>query len=215
MRIVAISDTHSRHDKVKVPGGDVLVHAGDWTMGGNGIEVRAFARWLADLPHPRKLVTPGNHDMGCGGGEVRAVFEDAGAELVIDAAVVVDGVKFYLSPWTPRFYHWDWMLDRGSSIARKWAEIPDDVDVLVTHGPPFGVGDLVPAATTGTLPKHAGCHDLLARVREVRPQFHIFGHIHDGYGRYRADDPSDVVFVNAAICDEAYRPVNAPQVIDL
>lgn len=211
MRIVCISDTHSRHDQVEVPEGDVLVHAGDSTMVGRVEEIIKFNHWLGQLPHPHKILIAGNHDW---------LFEKepALAESLItnviylrDNSVTIDGVKFYGSPWQPRFMHWAFNLPRGEEIKRKWDLIPEDTDVLMTHGPPHGILDLVPSDMSGNY-EHAGCEDLLRAMRRLRPRLHIFGHIHEGYGVLK---DYVTIFVNASICDAAYRPINAPMVLEL
>lgn len=205
MRIVCISDTHSLHRDIEhIPDGDVLVHAGDWSGRGTVNELIAFNAWLGTLPHKHKLVTAGNHDA------IAKNFDFAqnalsSARLLIDKAAVIDGVKFYLTPWTPTFGHWSFMRDRGRPIGVKWDNIPDDTDVLVSHGPPLNVLD---ECGNG----HVGCADLLSRVLLVKPKLHIFGHIHEGYGLYKG---LFTTFVNASICDGGYNPVNAPIVVDL
>jgi len=89
----------------------------------------------------------------------------------------------------------------------KWDLIPSNTDILVTHSPPLGFGDL---CTTGA---RAGCVELLKSVQErIQPKYHVYGHIHEGYG-VRSD--GRVVFVNASTCDINYAPVNPPVVFDV
>ena len=123
-----------------------------------------------------------------------------------DEAATLDGVRFWGSPWQPRFYDWAFNLERGSEIRAKWDLIPAATDVLITHGPPLGHGDL----TSGG--KRVGCADLLDRIHQLRPTFHFFGHIHEGYGVTR---DGDTTFVNASVCDLGYRPVRVPVVVDI
>jgi len=179
VRIVAVADTHLYHRGLVVPDGDVLVHAGDLCRGGSLAELEIAADWLRALPHAHKIVIAGNHDFAFERhpDEARRVLGDGVGGLVYleDAAATVDGVKFWGSPWQPRFFDWAFNLSRGAPLAAKWRLIPDDVDVLVTHGPPHGIGDRVARG-------HEGCEDLLARVRVVRPLLHLFGHIHEDPG---------------------------------
>ena len=100
-------------------------------------------------------------------------------------------------------------LARGDEIRRKWDLIPEDTDVLITHGPPHGILDLVPSDMSGNY-EHAGCEELLLAVKRVKPKLHVFGHIHEGYGVARR---ARTTFVNACICDAAYRPINEPVII--
>jgi predicted phosphodiesterase len=218
VRIVCLSDTHNRHDALRVPDGDVLVHAGDATMHGSAEEIAAFDAWLGSLPHRHKLLIAGNHDFLF---EQRprsarelirnaTYLEDSGAEL--------DGLRFWGSPWQPWFFDWAFNLRRGAPLKEKWALIPEGTDVLVTHGPPHGVldrvGGVVPrlmAAATGGR-EHVGCEELRDAVLRLRPRVHVFGHIHEGYGEESLDG---IRYVNASCCDRSYRPANLPLVVDL
>ena len=94
-----------------------------------------------------------------------------------DCATEIYGVKIYGTPWQPKFCGWAFNLDRGQQLMEKWDMIPDDTDVLITHTPPVGYGDL---CATGD---RAGCVDLLMSVQHrIRPKYHIYGHIHEGIG---------------------------------
>jgi predicted phosphodiesterase len=218
MRIVCVSDTHGHHAGLAVPDGDLLIHAGDATMSGSPEELDEFDAWLGTLPHRHKVVIAGNHDR---------LFEDQPEEArrritnalyLQDAERVVDGVRIWGSPWQPWFLSWAFNLKRGAALRAKWALIPPGIDVLVTHGPPHLIRDRVKGAMAQGLNialghgPNVGCEELREAVRRVRPRLHVFGHIHEGYGREEADG---TLFVNASICDEAYRPVNPPVVVDL
>ncbi len=110
------------------------------------------------------------------------------------------------SPWQPRFGDWAFGLDRGPAIRERWDLIPDGLDVLITHGPPAHIGDRLLSG------EHVGCEDLRQVVRQRRPRLHVFGHIHEGYGVVRE---GGITYVNASVCDAAYRAVNRPVVISL
>jgi predicted phosphohydrolase len=200
-----ISDTHERHAAIDVPEGDVLICAGDVTANGNPAALERFARWMSQQPHAHKILVAGNHDW---------CFERNGRALLPpdiiylqDSATAIDGLRIWGSPWQPRFCDWAFNLDRGPQLAAKWALIPADTDILVTHGPPFGTLDLTPRGD------RAGCEALAARLEHLpRVRLHVFGHIHHGYGVVERDGR---ISVNASICDESYRATNAPVVIDL
>lgn len=209
MRIVCISDTHNFHRDVRLPAGDVLVHAGDFTGQGTFGEARHFLEWLeTQTQFGHRVLVAGNHDW-LPEQEPRVFralvprnvtyLEDAGAEL--------DGVRFWGSPITPWFHSWAFNRARGAEIDAHWARIPQGVDVLVTHGPPYLQGDRVEHSDG-----HVGCEDLRRRVDALRPRLHVFGHIHEGYGDVQGEHTR---FVNASVCDRFYRPVNAPIVVDL
>jgi Icc-related predicted phosphoesterase len=205
-RLVLLSDTHGLHDRVAVPDGDVLVHAGDFTRRGRPEEVEGFARFLARLPHTHKVVVAGNHDFLFQREPERArellgdvtYLEDSGAEVA--------GLAFWGSPWQPWFHDWAFNLRRGPELAAVWARIPAGTDVLVTHGPPRGTLDRV--ARGG---ERVGCAELAAALRRVRPRLHVFGHIHEAYGHARE---GDTLLVNACTCDLGYAPVQPAVVVD-
>lgn len=182
LTIVAMADTHMFHDDLVVPDGDVLIHAGDMTRGGSLRELHAAAQWLRALPHRHKLVVAGNHEL-CLERDPDAGWPLLrGLDVLHDSAATIGGVRFWGSPWQPEFYDWAFNLPRGPRLAEKWALIPDDTDVLVTHGPPRGFGDKVYDQ------RREGCDDLLVRVRQVRPLVHLFGHIHEDRGAWRDGD---------------------------
>lgn len=215
MRIVCISDTHGLHREAPpVPHGDVLVHAGDLTNNGALREVAAFNDWLGELPHRHKVVIAGNHDFCFEHQRGQAVVLLTNAVYLEDSAHVIDGVRFHGSPSTPWFWNWAFNfpereLGSGITAKRVWSAVPADTHVLITHGPPRGALDLVP----GPSPRNVGCPFLSERIHQLdRLRLHVFGHIHQGYGRL---DAGAKTFINASTCDKNYEPVNAALVFDL
>jgi Icc-related predicted phosphoesterase len=217
VRIVCISDTHNQLHRIDVPDGDVLVHAGDATMMGKVIELVKFNQALKDLPHKVKLFVPGNHDVLLERDRCFANNFITEAVVLEDKEYVVDGVKFYGSPWQPEFgVNWAFNKKRGVDLAERWALIPDDVNVLITHSPAELILDVTPEKT------HVGCQDLARRIWELwELKVHVFGHIHTGYGtlnnplgRFSEPHPRYLA-VNASNCDKDYNPVNPPIVIDI
>ena len=206
-RIVAISDTHEQHGSIILPEGDILVCAGDITTNGKPAAVSEFDAWFAAQPHRYKLLIAGNHDFLFEKDNLHArglispgiiYLEDSGCEIM--------GLKFWGSPVTPWFFDWAFNKQRGEEIRRFWDEIPADTDVLVTHGPPFGILD------KNAQGEHTGCEDLRHALKRVRPRLHIFGHIHEGYGVAEQDGTTSV---NACQLDYQYRLVNEPLVVTL
>ena len=191
-----------------MPDGDLLIHAGDLTGRGTLSEVNAAIAWLEALPHRDKIVIAGNHDF---------LFESENAlarSLITrmvyleDSEVAIQGLRIWGSPWQPWFYDWAFNLRRGQKLREKWAQIPEAIDILVTHGPPMGTMDVT---TSG---EAVGCEELRDRLAAMvkPPRLHVFGHIHEGHGIVRT---ARTTSVNASICDVAYRPVHSPLVIDL
>lgn len=206
MRLVLISDSHGLHDHVHVPDGDVLVHAGDFTKVGELDEVERFAAFLGRLPHAHKVVIAGNHDWAFQRQPERARAALDSVTYLEDAGREIDGVRFWGSPWQPWFFDWAFNLPRGAALREKWDLVPDGTDVLVTHGPPRGVGDRT------ARDEEVGCDDLATRVREVEPALHVFGHIHEDAGLWRH---GSTLYANACVCDLRYRPRQPARVVDL
>jgi len=158
------------------------------------------------------LFVPGNHDI-CFEKDIKWCglhLRHANVDILIDKEIVIDGVKFYGSPWQPDFFDWAFNLPRGDALKAKWDLIPPDTDVLITHGPPHSILDYSIHDKV-----NVGCEDLYKRVMDLRPKLHCFGHIHGSYGRTEYVGDVHTVFVNASICDEEYNPVNAPIVEDI
>lgn len=202
IRIVAIADTHLFTDELEVPPGDVLVHAGDLCRGGTLDELREALAWLAEQPHRHKVLVAGNHDWAFAREPAlaRALLGDI--RYLEDSEIMLEGVRFYGSPWQPAYNGWAFNLPRGAALAQKWSRIPPGVDVLITHGPPEGIGD------ESGIGDRAGCTELRARVREVQPRLHLFGHIHQDGGMW---SESGTVYANVTTW-ECERPAT---VLDL
>lgn len=203
MRIVAISDTHNRHDELILPDGDVLIHSGDATIQGTSPEIHEFAMWWNKQKYKYKVFVPGNHDWGF---QIRRQLSSTLIANLVDEGREIEGLKVWGAPWQPNYYDWAFNLARGKDIAAHWDLIPEDTDILVTHGPPHGILD---ENSSGLC---SGCYDLRSKVAQIKPKLHIFGHIHEGYGEIRLDGTH---FVNASACDRTYRIKNDPVVIDL
>lgn len=204
VRVVAISDTHIRLRELapRLPDGDILVHGGDLTGIGSPHQIRLELEALAALPYQDKVFIAGNHDLLFEKNPTYAksiLGEFKTLTYLEDSAAVVQGVKFYGSPWTPMFCYWAFMIDRMTpELERKWDAIPEDLDVLITHGPPYGILDV-----SSYTKESVGCELLLQAVEEKKPKFHVFGHIHGSNGVQVGEHTT---FINAAICDESYDP---------
>lgn len=207
MRVIVIADTHGYHDDLVVPDGDVLVHCGDYSAQGTFRDLVAFNYWLGKQSHQYKIVISGNHDQYAGivGTETTKEFLPNAIYLENQGAYI-EGKTFWGSPFTPKFGFWSFMKNRGDDISRVWQMIPQEVDMLITHGPPQGIGD------SNVNHELCGCYDLRQAVQRRKVRHHVFGHIHEGYGDYTWDDTK---YHNCSVLDEHYELVNKPIVIDL
>ena len=206
LRLVCLSDLHSLKPACPIPDGDVLIIAGDVCGHGTLDEIQAFDAFLADLPHPCKVLIAGNHDWPFARAPDQAGRLIKHALYLQDSGIDIHGIKFWGSPWQPFFCNWAFNLPRGAPLAKVWAKIPSDTDVLITHGPPYGILDRIYNG------EHVGCEDLRAALTRVRPKIHVFGHVHESYGVQEQDGTT---YINASICDGRYRPIQAPIVIDI
>jgi Icc-related predicted phosphoesterase len=205
-----------------VPDGDVAICCGDITTIGQLTVIDDFAQWMRSLPHKHKIAIFGNHDRFQTQSYLRdaalGYLADNGITYLEDNEIVIDGIKFYGSPWTPVYGEHSFMASRGEEIASKWHRISDDVNVLITHGPPYGILDGVPKGFWfgEEIIENAGCEMLVRRIQQLKNlKAHCFGHIHTGAGVKVIDN---VVFANCASCgivNDEYEIVNPVRVIDI
>lgn len=204
LRLVCVSDTHGNHRTMDVPEGDVLIHAGDFTLFGRREHALDFDAWLAELPHKTKIVILGNH-------ENNADWNKQVAELLPHATVLRQS-DFQLSEDGPRFFGTDffWPIKKGTNNP-YFEQIPEGTDVILAHGPALGCAD-----------GGQGCEALLAAVRRVRPALVVSGHIHRARGAsellHEGGQAGKTVLLNAANCGsgkEERRIVHSPIVVDI
>ena len=224
MILTIISDTHNKHKHVTgdLKGGDLLLHAGDISSMGYEHEIREFAKWYNGLNnYHHKVFIAGNHDWGFQNNveKVRGILSeyDTINHLQDDWITVGDSdphdpnvqtVKIWGSPWQPEFYNWAFNLPRNSEeLKAVWDMIPEDVDILITHGPAWGFLDDV----EGNRNVHLGCELLAERIKQIKPKIHICGHIHTGYGHYY---DGHTHYFNAAVLNERYNYAHLPWHID-
>ena len=213
-KITFISDTHTKHDKVNgfLPGGDILIHAGDLTGRGYLNEIDDFLKWFDKIDnYDTKIFIAGNHDFGFedNPNQIKSLLtEYKTVDYLQDDLLLVgkgdyeDMVKVWGTPWQPEFHNWAFNLPRGEKLKEKWDMIPTNTDILITHGPPHGKLDYVPYSNM-----NVGCEELIKLVNEIKPKINVFGHIHEGYG-YVFD--GNTHFINAAVLNGRYEFQNKP-----
>jgi len=213
MRITFISDTHNiaHHiPKEDLPGGDILIHGGDVSSRGSHEEIRQFLNWfeLQDN-YTHKVFIAGNHDFFFQENPLQSkeLLNDYPKIIYLeDNMVEIDQIKIYGSPWQPEFFNWAFNLPRnGEKLQEKWRAIPRDIDILITHGPPFGILDYTVQNV------NVGCEVMLEELKRIKPKIHCYGHIHYAYGMREIDGTT---FINAANLGENYRYQNKPITVD-
>ncbi len=209
MRLVFISDTHNQHRSLRLPEGDILIHCGDISGRGSLVEVADFLNWYSSLPHLHKVLIAGNHDFLAE--QNPTLFESLIPQNVIylnDSGCNIGGLRIWGSPISPWFFDWAFNRQRGADIRRHWDLIPLDTEILITHGPPYGILDEVVHDR-----RRVGCQDLLTKIESLNLlKINAFGHIHEGYGRH---EEGGKLFLNASVLDEHYMLKNAPWVWDI
>ncbi len=196
-RVVAIADLHGNLP-AGLPGGDVLVIAGDvCPLADHDPEFQAgwlereLYPWMASLPHEVVIWIAGNHDFVC----ELPKWEPAGrGHYLRDSRIELGGLSFYGTPWVPHLPRWAFHAGE-EQLASRMAAIPE-VDVLISHGPPLGTGDRL--ARGG----RAGSTALRTRLEEAPPQLCVFGHIHEDHGRWQQ---GAMTLANVAHVDADYR----------
>ena len=211
MKILIISDTHTKHNclnfELKSIEADVIIHCGD-VSGNGGIEpIKDFLTWFSELnQYHHKIFIAGNHDWLFERANLRArEVVPENVTYLEDEEVMIDGIKFYGTPVQKHFCNWAFNRDE-SKLAQHWAAIPDDTDVLITHSPPYGIGDLVSQGNQGSPSLY------MEIVKRIKPKISTFGHIHEGYGIKVIDD---ITFINASNLDGEYQCVNPPILVEI
>jgi len=206
MKLVFISDTHTLHERFDIPDGDFIIHCGDVSSRGYRSEVEKFLDWYYELPHKHKIMIPGNHDFFFEEyyEAAKNYCENRNIHLLIDSGIELEGIKFWGSPITPYFNNWAFNRFRGSSIEQHWNKIPENIDVLLTHGPPANMENYLSLVMEG---EDVGCEDLYKVIKRVNPKINSFGHIHEGYGTHQDEK---TLFINCSLLNRRYSPVNKP-----
>lgn len=234
MEIHCISDTHNKHKSIFLPGGDILIHSGDATGRGTSGEIESFLKWYGSQDYIYKIFVAGNHDWGFEREPERyeEMCKKYGVIYLNDSGFTIQDIdtgkdiKIWGSPVQPEFCNWAFNRRVGKELPdnydpyhtyekiNKWIKphwdlIPDDTDILITHGPPEGILDSVqnhfhPGG------ENVGCPHLRDAVKRVKPKLHVFGHIHDQSGLMVS---GDTMFCNAAQLNDHYNIHYKPRIL--
>lgn len=207
MIIDCISDLHGHRPMLE--GGDLLIIAGDMTASNIIKAWDNFFCWLVDVPYDQIIYIGGNHD----GVLEESISSEEGRKLsqttrrsrtgeyLCDNGYEYKGIKIWGSPYTPTYGNWSFMEERGEAIKKHWDLIPDDTQIVITHGPPHRILDQVDG-------ENAGCEELAERIKKLTNlKYHVFGHVHEAFGVYNR---KGVTYLNCSYVNERYEPVNYP-----
>lgn len=186
---------------------DAMWYQSEWLKG-------PFRKWLDEVPAKNIVACWGNHDF-IGERQPELVPSDLRWKLLTDSLIEINGLKIFGSPWQNWFYDWAFNAPEGPDgeifLAKKYAQIPDDTDIIISHGPPKGFGDK-------TMDGQAvGSVALLEAIKRIRPQLVVCGHIHNGAGVYHLPrgNKSDCIIANASVVNERYELVRGPVILDI
>lgn len=197
IKLVHISDTHGKHNELteKIPSDtDILVHSGDWSHYEIPEETEAFLQWFRKMPGKHKILVAGNHDSTFSQSkDVHQEFDLSGIHYLFNESVEIEGLKFYGSPSVPLEVDMAFTFFGHDEAFKIWQKIPDDTEVLITHGPASGIFDRV---RRGYETLHLGCQMLAKRISELEKlRYHFFGHVHQTNGVLQK---GNVTYSNAA-----------------
>lgn len=210
-----------------------LLHAGDLTFRGEPSVFEDYNAWIGELQEDdvidECLTIPGNHDLttqpgvynftqkawrdAAGRNYERVMKSVTNYHLLIDQSVTIDGIKFFGTPKTPAFGGgWAHQLYSEEDKKRCYDLVPHDVDIWIGHGPPYDINDKVQRGNFGDeiLWENAGCKTLLRYIEEIKPKFYVCGHLHDPKNHIPIKLECGTTVINAAICDENYKPIQDP-----
>lgn len=223
MIVDCIADLHGYEPKL--PGGDLLILAGDYTAADKMTQWGKFFRWVKEQPYRKKVLIAGNHDGFFESGfpkcqeeaddlkEVQSFLKERGEmddpdfEYLCDSGTEFEGLKIWGTPWTPWFHGVNpkckAFMDSEGYLTKRFKLIPNNLDILITHGPMLHVLD-------GNYDGYAcGSKALREAVDRARPRFHVFGHIHEQGNNqlmYKHVGPNTWC-VNCSYVNENYKPV--------
>jgi len=209
-KLVIVSDTHNQISQLKIPDGDIFIHCGDWTMLGQQPEMIKFGKFIRKLPHPIKILIPGNHDLTTDIEHLKYHEDylkwlnlDEKTTLLINEAVVIDGFNILASSFVnPIGNPWRrWGFEMSEKKQKEFYDsIQGKVDIVITHAPPYGISDEA----------NYGSKALLEFTERVKPRYHFFGHCHDGYTGQGGTFKDGTWHINASSCTRQYIAINPP-----
>ena len=214
MIIDCISDLHGHYPELE--GGDLLIVAGDLTRSDEPYQYEFLYDILSEKQYGKIIIIAGNHD-GCLESRKVEFVDDDKITYLCDSGTQFEGLKIWGSPWTHTFPGMNprmaFTCETEEELAEKWKLIPKDIDILVTHSPPYDYLDHVKNQFGDRT--SVGSYSLYCEVTEIYPKLHIFGHIHQAYGRktrdfYPSHGEETITFINASHVNERYEPINKP-----
>lgn len=224
MKIIAFSDSHNKHkalekeliDLYSIYPDALLVHAGDCCYEGTITEGYDFLTWYGNLPFKNKILVPGNHDIPFEHSyynfnyvELEEFAKTLNITILTNQFEIINGIKILANSMIPNLKSWAFFAE-PEQRERFFEYIDQDADIIISHTPPYGVGDEAPRGY-GSF-EHVGCKYLKNYIERNNPKLVINGHIHEGYGEHLYKTTK---VYNSSILDGHYMSFNPITIIDL
>ena len=205
MKILPLSDIHGNFDileyvlnEIPKDSYDVVTVSGDVWEGTSPTPKIKWAKFQKNIDKPIVMIQ-GNHDFWAS-----STFDDIpDIHLLHNEVIEIDGVKFFGTPHTVNFGNWNWM-NSEDNLFEMWDNIvPKNIDVMLSHGPPFGHCDNCNQPVYGnTADSKLGSKSLLAILLDKSPKYVFCGHIHTGNRTSVLENGTKIY--NVSCLDEAY-----------
>lgn len=218
MKLAFFSDPHQTLPDPEIfSDTDLLLIAGDITCSYKGDLLNqakyingTFRKWLDELKC-KTLIIAGNHDEVLESHKQWINWPNISAIYLEHSMVNIFGLNIYGFPSTLEFHNWAFNFSE-EDLYSKLLEIPKTVDILLSHGMPFGYCDIVPGG------KRAGSKSLAAWLDDKEnncPQlkYVVGGHYHSGYGREKMTNGIEII--NCSIVDENYEMSRDPIFVEI
>jgi hypothetical protein len=221
MNILCMSDTHGKHHDIPkewLVEADMVIHCGDFTANNSSDSFIDFIVWFHNLNYASKILIAGNHDFILDYHYNSEKDVDVSKALVKSLSISylhdsnAEETKIYGSPWVRRLPRWAFHLP-DDAAKEQWDTLPFGLDILITHGPAYGMNDLLhPKFLRPGEDQHSGDKELAERILQIKPKYHLHGHIHEAYGVHYNEGTTHI---NCSLLDENYQLKNKPILIEI
>lgn len=179
-----------------------------------------FKPWCEALPCNKVFFIAGNHDWIClrNPDFMFSVFspDDKVTYLCHGRAsfTTEDGKEYSIfgTPYCKLFGNWAFMKS-DSELTRLYSEIPENLDILLTHDQPYGYGDILMDNVVWNTGDHIGNKPLAKVIIEKRPRFQFNGHLHSC--DHNLIEIGDTHHYNVSLKNERYEPVYKPLYVEV
>ena len=181
---------------------------------------KVFQPWINSLPCDKVLFIPGNHEVGVEvhEDEYRILFSSTNKATILlhdyYEYLSNDGIvyKIFGTPYCKIFGNWAFMRT-NSDLKEKFSEIPEGLDILLTHDVAYGYADQSLQDIGYGTDTHFGTVELRDAILEKKPKYHFSAHIHTA--NHNLIMIGDTKHYNVSYVDETYTPTFKPLYIEI